>query len=538
MTDVADCIVVGSGISGAMAAKGLVDAGATVKLLDIGVDDNLRDQIPDAPFCQIRRTDKSQRLYFLGENYEAVPKSGVKVGAQLTPPRQFIHRRSEELLPCAGETFQPLLPVSAGGLGAGWGAACFTYDQEELARIGIDAPGFARWYQCAADMAGISADAQSPANARLWQGVARHQPPLAIDSNAESILRKAEARREELSRMGIVLGRIPVAILSEDLPPRRANPYFDMDFYSDSRMSVYRPRYTIAALAGRPNFTWVNRRVVLRFEDRAEGVTVFSKNIDTGAIETDRARRVVLCAGALNSARIALHSLGLEGRRTTLLCNPYTYFPTVNLAMLGREARDCRHSLAQIGGTLKVNGGADVYGCFQMYSYRSLLLFKLVKEMPLPVSAGKLACRTLLNSFAIFGIFFADSPADGKYMEIPLNAGEYSCLQINYAQPPAELRKRREHEAIFTRALRRLGCIPMGRFDPGNAGSIHYAGTIPFENPLTPQFHANPDYSIEGAPHVYAGDGASWNYLPAKGLSFTLMAQALRVADGVLRSLR
>jgi hypothetical protein len=54
---------------------------------------------------------------------------------------------------------------------------------------------------------------------------------------------------------------------------------------------------------------------------------------------------------------------------------------------------------------------------------------------------------------------------------------------------------------------------------------------------LTPRFHANPDYTIEGAPHVYAGDGASWNFLPAKGLSFTLMAQALRVADNVLRSL-
>jgi hypothetical protein len=34
---------------------------------------------------------------------------------------------------------------------------------------------------------------------------------------------------------------------------------------------------------------------------------------------------------------------------------------------------------------------------------------------------------------------------------------------------------------------------------------------------------------------VYLGDGAAWNFLPAKGLSFTLMANALRIADRVSR---
>ena len=70
----------------------------------------------------------------------------------------------------------------------------------------------------------------------------------------------------------------------------------------------------------------------------------------------------------------------------------------------------------------------------------------------------------------------------------------------------------------------------MGRVNPGSAGSIHYAGTVPSADPLIPGFQTNPDGCIEGLPGVYAGDSASWTFLPAKGLSFTLAANAIRVA--------
>jgi hypothetical protein len=67
--------------------------------------------------------------------------------------------------------------------------------------------------------------------------------------------------------------------------------------------------------------------------------------------------------------------------------------------------------------------------------------------------------------------------------------------------------------------------------DPGPAGSIHYAGTIPADNPINPLVRTLPDGTIEGLPNVFAGDSSSWNSLPAKGLSFTLAANAIRVAE-------
>ena len=534
-----DALVIGSGMSGAMAAKALVDAGLHVAMLDPGQDSPLRDRIPDKPFSELRRTDAGQRSYLIGDNFEGIPAAGVKVGAQLTPPRQHISKGADELLPSRSETFFPLLPVSLGGLGAGWGAACFTFDESELLRMGLDPAGFDAAYQRAADLAGISADAHSTVNAELWQGVGRHQPPLRIDTNAESILARHTAAPAKLTARGMTLGRIPMAILSEDLnASRRANPYHDMDFYGSVRNSIYRPAYLIEDLRKGDRFTLLPGRLAVRFEDKGSDVVVYAGNFLERKRETHRCRKLVLCAGALNSARIALHSLGLRGVKAPLLCNPYTYMPTVNLAMLGREVRDDRHSLAQLGGILRHDDGQGVYGCYQMYSYRSLLLFKLIKEMPLPPALGLIVARTLLTALAIFGIFFEDRQAGSKFLQLddaPRPPDDMPVMRFEYRQTAAEIARQRRHEDRFASGLRALHCLPIGKVDPGKAGSIHYAGTIPFDNPFDKRFQTQSDFTLAGTRNVFVGDGAAWNFLPAKGLSFTLMANALRVAGLVAK---
>lgn len=533
-----DFTVLGSGLSGALAAYGLLEGGATVTMVDIGRRDDLGTLVPDKPFSELRRTDPNQREYLIGRNLEGVPSKGVRVGAQLTPPRQVIVRESERILPGESRSFFPMMPVSLGGLGAGWGAACFTFTKAEFERVGIHEPMDA-YYQKAADVVGISADRESAVAEELWGGVARQQKPLDIDSNARKIL--ARAADAKLGELGMGLGRIPMAILSEDLDgqQRRANPYHDTDFYGDVRKSIFRPRYLVERLLENPKFRYVGGQAGVRFEDRgADGVRLHTRDVDTGAASEIDSRRLFLCAGAINTARIALASMNMGTARTTLLCNPYTYMPTVNLSMLGRAADDRRYSMAQLGGYVRNTETGMVQGCFQMYSYRALLLFKLVKEMPLPVELGLLTARVLMNALAIYGIFFADEQQATKHLSLGEAAGGdgLPVLRMEYELTAAEKDRRIRHESIFAKGLRRLRCMPFGRIDPGNAASLHYAGTVPFTNPITPRFHAEPDSTLAGAPNVYLADGASWNFLPAKGLSFTLMANALRLADQALRA--
>lgn len=529
-----DAIVIGSGMSGACAAHRLVALGAHTRVLDVGVDDPVsRESIPDRAFHELRAEDEMQSHYLIGRNLEGVPRKGVVVGAQLTPPRQFLHRRSEELFPFEPGAFTPLIATSVGGLGAGWGAAAFAFSPGELAAIGIPADAMAGAYLRAAELIGISADPTSSVFPWFWPTTAPCQPPLEIDDNARNLLQRWSRVAPSLAALGAYAGRIPMAVLSRDCGSRRANPYFDMDFYGDSRKSVFRPRYVIEDLLPSPNFDYRRGMAVYRIESRpGERPRVHAINSDTGQSEMFTASRVLLCANALNSGRIILNSLPLEHRRTTVLCNPYTYFPTVNLGMLGLASGNKRHSLAQFGGVLLGDADDTVDGVFQMYSYRSLLLFKLVKEMPLPPTLGILVARTLATALSIFGIFFRDAMSTGKRMELlPDQPVHRPKIRFDYQLSASERAWKRSAEARFRSVLLKARCLPLSQVDPGPAGSIHYAGTIPFENPVNQRVRTLPDGTVADLPNVFVGDSSSWNTLPAKGLSFTLAANAIRVAE-------
>jgi choline dehydrogenase-like flavoprotein len=309
-----DVAVVGSGPSGALAAAALVRGGARVLLLDVAHDDDhYRQLIPDLPFSEIRRTAPEQRRFFLGDRLEGVPSGSLRVGAQLTPPRQFVTRDADAWLPTTGDGFEPMQTLALGGLGAAWGAACFTYSEAELRRIGIFEPGFGRLYDRVAAWIGVSADPEDDASRRGFAGVAGCQPPLEIDAACGSVWQAYRRRRDAFLARGLALGRTPLAVLSRDLGDRRANPYFDMDFWSESRRSVFRPRYLIEALEREPGFRLERGCLVQRFALGEDGVEVACRDVRTGAAVAHRARRLVLCAGAIGSARIALHSLALAG---------------------------------------------------------------------------------------------------------------------------------------------------------------------------------------------------------------------------------
>ena len=532
-----DVIVIGSGPTGAMAAAELVARGVRVTLVDYGDDDPaMRARVPDQPFSRFHREDPAQRGYLLGDQLEGVPRSGVRVGAQLTPPRQFASRAAERLLPVHSENFHPMQSLALGGLGAAWGTACFTYTAEECRRIGLEAAALAAHYPQVIAEAGISGPGEDPNGGLWWDGAPGAQPPLEIDTNSASLLAAYQRRAADWLRRGFALGRIPLAVNSRPHAGRAANPYFDTDFYGDVRRSAYRPRYTIERLQREANFRYAPGCLVLGFREDQLGVEVTC--LRGGERTGFRARRVILCAGALNSARLALASLALEDRVTTLLSSAYVYYPTLNLRMLGRPAADRRHSMAQLTALYGTLDRPERTCSLQLYSYRSLLLFKLTKEMPLAPWAGLLMSRAMVDALAIFGVFFPDEGGPTKTLR--LGASTTSAvpdLHIDYARPAPQQALQAGLEAGLRHCFWRLGCAPLGRVDPGQAGSIHYAGTIPQANPVNPRFHTLADGRLGGCERVYVGDSSSWNWLPCKGPTFTAMAGARLVAGHVAASL-
>jgi choline dehydrogenase-like flavoprotein len=533
----ADAIVVGSGPSAVNAAYPLVEAGLRVRMLDVGHSDATYARlIPEGPFTALRRSDREQHRYFLGDDFEGIGFGHVGAGAQLTPPRQYVFRDADRLQPTSSSTFFPLHSLAEGGLGGAWGAGSPPFSEVDLAGLPISYGELAAHYETVAERIGISG-ARDDLLPFLGAQVAM-QPPVAIDSNGESILRRYAKHRRALQRDGLYLGHPRLAMLSRPHRGRDANRGWDMDFWSDEGKSVYRPRWTLDELRRSPGFSFVARRLVRSFAERPDGdVTVDATDLDTGATESHRARAVVLAAGTLGTTRIALRSLRAYHRRVPLVCNPHAYVALLNLDLLGRSVRDARHSMAQVCIVHAPGGPSHPFTIGHVYSYRSLMLFRLIKDSPLPFPESLEVMRDLSPSFGVLILQHGDRPTPAKHCALVPRTGGEDQLAIEYGLSAQEQQDHEDVERAVARGLRRLRCIRLRTIRPGHAASVHYAGTLPM-SARDDELTTDRDGRLARTRGVYVADGSVFPSLPSKGLTFTMMANADRIGSRLARALR
>jgi hypothetical protein len=537
MEGVSDVIVVGSGASAVHAAYPLVEAGLTVTMLDVGFEDKIYEPlIPDAPFTEIRRTDAAQHRYFLGDDFEGIPLGPVGTGAQVTPPRQYVLRHADKLTPMISSGFAPIESLAKGGLGGAWGAVSFPYLDSELQKSGLLPSAMRPHYERVARRIGISGphdDDLKPFRGDLHT----QQPPLDLDHNAETIYLRYQERRSSFHRAGIYMGSPMRAVLTQPLDGRREHPYHDMDFWSNKGGAVYRPALSLRQLRQYKNFSYQCPYLVKTFsEDKSGQISVRGESLDSQRHETFMARRLVLAAGSLGTTRIVLRSLQQYNMRVPLTCNAHTYVPCIHYRGLGTPAKDRCHSLAQLAMIYDPTGDREHLVQGQLYSYRSLLLFRLLKESPLAYREGLRVIRGLAPNFVILVIMHEDYRREDSYCLLRKN-GETDHLEIVYRPTEETDAQHRAYERVMTSCLRRLGCWPLKTVHPGHGSSIHYGSQLPFtheDRPLT----TDPSGHLRGTRWVYIADGAAFAYLPAKGLTLTLMANGDRVGTHVSQTLQ
>lgn len=531
MTEVHDVVVVGSGACGSMAAQTLVEAGRNVLMLDGGRRDNRwASIIPDEPYLTLRKTDPSQYRYFLGEDFESLAGLAVKTGAQLTPPRKILVRDVDRYLSVRAEDFGPLESLALGGLAGGWGLGAAVFSPEELALASLPVAAMNSAYEVVAGRIGLSGadDDARPYTAAHIAGVQRALP---IDTTAAVLLRNYERRREAIRSRQFHIGRPTLALLSEPKDGRRASLMHDMEFYSDHGASAWRAWLTIDRLRENDAFVYQPDSIVLSFEERGDSVAVTFLDTVSNAKREVRARWLVIATGALGTARIVLRSQAEYGSRCPLLCNPYTYVPCIVPERLGRDMPERNIALCQLA-MFHDSGGLhkDIAMGF-VYSYRSLMMFRLLRELPLPHNLAPSILRYLMPALLVLGIHHPHTNDGGSYVSLEKNETSPvgDRLYIDYRLTVAEEATVTQRERAFKSCMRSLGAFPAKVVRPGNGSSIHYAGTVPISRDERP-LHTSVDGRVHGTKRVYVADSSSFTFLPAKGVTLSSMARAHSVA--------
>jgi choline dehydrogenase-like flavoprotein len=516
-----DCIVVGSGPAGVMCAQTLVEAGKNVLMIDAGVHDKEEDPGWTDNFTDIRMNSNDQESLFLGSEMELLNLYSDKAFGQMTPQRRYI---VDGVLPVSSEGFELLESLATGGLGNAWGLGCFTFSDAELLKAKLNPERIRKAYEVVAERIGI---AYTPDDILSYtaDGIISLQPGIEVDNNSKAILERYYSRRKQINRQSFYAGVPALALLTNPKGERKATDYTNMDFYYNFGSAAYRPSVTIKYLQSYSNFVHQRGVIIKKFEENEDFVQVVGMEIKTNHSVQFNARNLVLACNVFGTARITLRSTGSSHKMVPVLSNAYSMVTTLQSRQLGKVPSNNKTSTAQVCLFFDENRQHTDVPMASLYSYSSLMLFRLLKKSPLNFRDSLRILQYLQTAIVIAGIHHPSSTHDAGYAYLDDN----DMLKINYPDIPENKKYIEQTEKRFARVLGQLGCIPLKKISPPRGSSAHYAGTLPFSHQNAP-LSISPQGLLSGTRHVFVADASGFHYLPAKGPTLTIMANAHDVA--------
>lgn len=520
-----DCIVVGSGPAGVMCAQTLVEAGKNVLMIDAGKSDVAEDPGWTDNFTSLRKNLGEQETLFLGNKMELLNLNSEKEFGQMTPQRQYVTGDTHSILPVSSSEFALLESFTTGGLGNAWGLGCFTFSEAELLKAKLHPQKITEAYEVVARRIGISYSADD-ISAYTANGLSSLQPGIEIDDNSKEILRRYQKNKKQINGQAFYAGVPALALLTQPKDGRKPTDYTNMDFYYNFGSAAYRPSVTLKHLKKFSNFVHQRGVVITRFDEQENFVEV--SGIEAGASQTIqfKTKNLVLACNVFGTARIALRSLQRFDKKIPVLSNAYSMLSTLQWSRLGKIPSDKKTSTAQLCLFFDEKHDHSYVPMASLYSYSSLMLFRLLKKLPLNFRDSRRILQYLQPAVVIAGIHHPSSSDDGGSAHLCTDG----TLVVTYQNAGRNLIDATEKR--FARVLRQLGCIPFKKIVPPRGASAHYAGTLPFsDNGALLSLSA--EGLLSGTKNVFVADASGFHYLPAKGPTLTIMANAHTVALNV-----
>jgi choline dehydrogenase-like flavoprotein len=529
-------VVVGSGASGVHFALSLLRKGREVTMIDAGRVG--RDIVaPESTLNDLKESLEDPCAYFLGSRYEAVLLPDDDAEYYGVPPgKQYVF----EHLPGFGYTaqgFAPLFSFARGGLAETWTGGCYPLNEDDLRAFPISYSDLEPHYSEVARRIGITGEEDDLA--RFMPFHDNLLPGLRLDAHSERLLEAYLRRRDVLiQQFGCYMGRTRVATLSRDLGSRKACDYSGRCLWGCPTESLYTPSQTLEECIAHPGFRYVPGFEVRHFRLDSGGrvASVIARPIEGGQEEEFPVGTLVLAAGTLCSSAIMLRSVLLETSERIelrgLMDNRQILMPFLNLRMIGHQFSAESYQYHLLGMAVEADNPDDyVHG--QITTLKTALMHPIIQRLPFDLRTSTFLTRSLHGALGLVNVNFRDTRRAENYVTLS-DDGETGDprLAIHYTPSDDEPARMRTAMRKITKALRKLWCVVppgMAHVRPMGA-SVHYAGTVPMSLESDPwtttEYCQSRDFE-----NLYFVDGTSFPFLPAKNLTFTLMANAVRVAE-------
>lgn len=527
----APVVVVGSGASGVHFAQTALEMGRNVLMVDVGREGPLPER-PGDDLNSLKRNLADPVAYFLGSGFESLILPSNKAEYYGFPPNKKHVFSPHRQFRYQARGFAPLVSFAAGGLAEAWTGGCYPFREEELADFPFGYRELGPYYGETARRIGVTgASDDLAAFFPVHDGL---QEPLRLDEHSERLLGAYTQRREKLNGdLSCFIGRSRSAVLSRELNGRKACDYSGRCLWGCPSQSLYTPLVTLRECLRHPGFQYLRGYYASHFRFTTGGIvrSLIASSLD-GTEREIPAENLVLAAGALSSAGIFLESIyrdsGERVRLRGLMDNRQVLMPFVNISLLGRKFNPENYQYHQLAMGITGPTAADyVHGL--VTTLKTALVHPIAQNLPFDLGTSTSLFRNLHAALGLVNINFSDFRREDNYVE--LEPESESRLAIQYQPDRAEPEKIAEARKRFRKVLWALGCVappPMTHIRPMGA-SVHYAGMIPMTRESAP-LHCSPSCRSYDFSNLFFADGITFPSLPAKNLTFTLMANAIRVA--------
>jgi len=298
--------------------------------------------------------------------------------------------------------------------------------------------------------------------------------------------------------------------------------------------AIYSTLDTLSALENAGKMSRLEGRAVLSVVENQNDVVLDLLDTSTGTIEQMSCTHVFLAAGAVNSSRILLNSRKMFHVTAMLRDSQKLLLPTLLVARLGRVAWEQAISLSSIFVELKLPNLSPHWFHAQISSVNNLLLQRFGVDPFTPTPLLKRPFRALLNHVLIVWAGLHSDHSSAIALTIrPDHVRGMPTVRLSALRNPAVPNYANTLARAIARLLRSAGALVVptaGKLGlPGDGG--HVGGSFPMRKNPSADLETDPLGRPFGWRRVYLVDGACMPSIPGTTPTFTIMANAHRIAS-------
>lgn len=518
--------IVGSGPSGIAVASALLEQGLHVTMLDMGQEcDPARLRVVD------------QLAYQSPENWDPRLLSQIQGSALGSAVPQKLCYGSN--FPYGDDLHSPvdqdgtrcLYSFARGGLSNVWGASVLPARVEDFSDWPIDAESMAPHYTAVAKLLNIAGEHDELETTFPFH--APPAPPLNLSRQARTLLGRMQARHEHLARAGILYGRSRLAVRTVADEHGRGCQHVGLCLTGCPYRAIWNAASHLPGLLKHESFRYYSGVKVTNVESTGPGrVRIHGISADKSTPYWD-GETVFLACGPLPTARIILSSLNVLDVPLRLQYQPYFLLPMLGFDNVPEVANERMHTLAQL--YLELHGEASRPAHLQIYTFNNFMAARLAAwRRWLGPAAAWVRRRVEGRLLVLQG--YLDSTATEIIQLVARREGMDDRVHLHLRGSCAPTLRRDILKIVkrLARHARDVGAIPLrpmlqiGRPGEGN----HIGGIFPMRHTPT-SLESDTLGQLPGIPNVHIVDASVLPNLPSSTYTYTIMANAHRIASEV-----